>query len=41
MLINMLRMEVAERLLAADITPEILPDHQLVGNAPAEEQREQ
>ncbi len=40
MLINMLRVEVAERLLAMGITPEILPSHQFVGNTSAEEQLE-
>lgn len=40
MLINMLRVAVAERLLAMGITPEILPSHQFVGNMPAEEQLE-
>jgi uncharacterized phosphosugar-binding protein len=38
MIINMLRCEVAERLLARGIKPELLPSHQLVGNTSAEEQ---
>lgn len=38
MLINMLRVEVAERLLARGVRPEVLPSHQFVGNASAEEQ---
>ncbi|NKB66814.1 MAG: sugar isomerase domain-containing protein [Candidatus Latescibacteria bacterium] len=38
MLINMLRCEVAERLLARGIKPELLPSHQFIGNASAEEQ---
>ncbi len=38
MLINMLRVEVAERLLAKGICPEVLPSHQFVGNTSAEEQ---
>lgn len=40
MLINMLRVEVAERLLARGIRPEVLPSHQFVGNMSAEEQLE-
>jgi uncharacterized phosphosugar-binding protein len=40
MLINMLRCEVAERLLARGVKPELLPSHQLVGNVSAEEQLE-
>ncbi len=39
-IINMLRCEVAERLLARGIKPELLPSHQFVGNASAEEQLE-
>jgi uncharacterized phosphosugar-binding protein len=38
MIINMLRCEVAERLVAEGIKPELLPSHQFVGNADAEEQ---
>lgn len=40
MLINMLRVEVAERLVARGIQPEVLPSHQFVGNTSAEEQLE-
>ena len=40
MLINMLRVEVAQRLLNRGIKPEILPSHQFVGNLSAEEQLE-
>lgn len=40
MLINMLRVEVAQRLLKRGIKPEVLPSHQFVGNLPAEEQLE-
>ncbi|MEE2659885.1 MAG: SIS domain-containing protein [Candidatus Latescibacterota bacterium] len=40
MLINMLRCEVAERLLARGIKPELLPSHQLVDNVSSEEQLE-
>ena len=40
MLINMLRCDVAERLLALGIKPEVLPSHQVVGNASADEQLE-
>lgn len=40
MIINMLRCEVAERLLAKGHTPELLPSHQAVGNAGAQEQLE-
>lgn len=39
-IINMLRCDVAERLLARGIKPELLPSHQFVGNASAEEQLE-
>lgn len=38
MLINMLRVEVAERLLERGIKPEVLPSHQFVGDTSAEEQ---
>ncbi|HTV53456.1 MAG TPA: SIS domain-containing protein [Terriglobia bacterium] len=38
MIINMLRCEVAERLVAKGIKPELLPSHQFVGNTDAEEQ---
>ena len=38
MLMNMLRCEVAERLLARGIKPELLPSHQFIGNTSAEEQ---
>jgi uncharacterized phosphosugar-binding protein len=38
MIINMLRCEVAERLMAEGVKPELLPSHQFVGNAGAEEQ---
>jgi uncharacterized phosphosugar-binding protein len=40
MLINMLRCEVAERLLARGVKPVLLPSHQFVGNQSAEEQLE-
>ncbi|HJP29218.1 MAG: SIS domain-containing protein [Candidatus Latescibacteria bacterium] len=40
MLINMLRCEVAERLLAMGIKPEVLPSHQILGDASADEQLE-
>jgi len=40
MILNMLRCEVAERLLARGIKPELLPSHQFVGNASAAEQLE-
>lgn len=36
MIINMLRCEVAERLLKRGIKPELLPSHQFVGNATAD-----
>lgn len=39
-IMNMLRCEVAERLLAKGIKPELLPSHQFVGNVSAEEQLE-
>ena len=38
MLINMLRVEVAERLLQRGVTPEVLPSHQFIGNTSADEQ---
>ena len=38
MIINMLRCEVAERLVAQNIKPELLPSHQLVGDRSAAEQ---
>ncbi len=38
MIINMLRVEVAEQLLARGIRPEILLSHQFVGSTSAEEQ---
>jgi len=40
MLINMLRCEVAERLLARGVKPVLLPSHQFVGNQSAAEQLE-
>jgi uncharacterized phosphosugar-binding protein len=40
MILNMLRCEVAERLLAKGIKPELLPSHQFVGNISASEQLE-
>lgn len=40
MLINMLRCEVAERLLKKGHTPVVLPSHQFVGNTSAEDQLE-
>ncbi|MCC6861859.1 MAG: hypothetical protein IT158_25025, partial [Bryobacterales bacterium] len=40
MLINMLRVETAQLLLDRGCTPVILPSHQLVGSASAEEQLE-
>ncbi|MBI3679605.1 MAG: SIS domain-containing protein [Acidobacteria bacterium] len=40
MIINMLRAAVAERLVARGITPVLLPSHQFVGNAGAEQQLE-
>ncbi len=39
-IINMLRCEVAERLAERGIKPELLPSHQLIGNASAEAQLE-
>lgn len=38
MIINMIRCETAERLLAKGFTPTLLPSHQFVGNTSAEEQ---
>jgi uncharacterized phosphosugar-binding protein len=38
MIINMLRCEVAERLVARGIKPELLPSHQFVGDSSAAEQ---
>ena len=38
MVINMLRCEIAERLLAQGHQPNVLPSHQFVGNTSAEEQ---
>jgi uncharacterized phosphosugar-binding protein len=40
MIMNMLRCEVAERLLARGITPTLLPSHQFVGNTSAQQQLE-
>src|SRR5215813_634985 len=40
MIMNMLRSEVAERLLARGVKPELLPSHQFVGNANAANQLE-
>ena len=40
MIMNMLRCEIAERLLARGHKPVLLPSHQFVGNAAAEEQLE-
>jgi uncharacterized phosphosugar-binding protein len=40
MLMNMLRVEVAERMLQRGVRPEVLPSHQFVGNARADEQLE-
>ena len=40
MLINMLRVEVAERLLRRGVVPEVLPSHQFIGNTSADEQLE-
>ncbi len=38
MLMNMLRVDVAEKLLARGVKPELLPSHQFVGNTSADEQ---
>ncbi len=40
MIMNMLRVETAEKLLARGVKPELLPSHQFIGNDPAEEQLE-
>lgn len=40
MIVNMLRCEVAERLVARGIKPELLPSHQFVGHSGAAEQLE-
>jgi uncharacterized phosphosugar-binding protein len=40
MIINMLRCEVAERLIARGIQPVLLPSHQLPGHAPSADQLE-
>lgn len=40
MIINMLRCETAERLLARGVKPVLLPSHQFIGNTSAEEQLE-
>ena len=40
MLMNMLRVAVAEKLLAHGIKPVVLPSHQLIGNTRAEDQLE-
>jgi len=40
MIINMLRCEVAERLIARGLKPVLLPSHQFVGDADAAGQRE-
>jgi uncharacterized phosphosugar-binding protein len=40
MIINMLRCEVAERLVARGVKPDLLPSHQFVGNRSAAEQLE-
>jgi uncharacterized phosphosugar-binding protein len=40
MIVNMLRCEVAERLLARGIKPVLLPSHQLPGNTRSAEQLE-
>lgn len=40
MIVNMLRCAVAERLVALDAPPVLLPSHQFVGNTPADEQLE-
>jgi uncharacterized phosphosugar-binding protein len=40
MIINMIRCETAERLLARGFTPTLLPSHQFVGNTGAQEQLE-
>jgi uncharacterized phosphosugar-binding protein len=40
MIMNMLRCEVAERLVARGVKPELLPSHQFVGDSSAAEQLE-
>lgn len=40
MIINMLRCEVAERLVARGLRPELLPSHQAIGDSAAAEQLE-
>jgi uncharacterized phosphosugar-binding protein len=40
MIINMIRVETAARLLERGVKPEVLPSHQFVGNASADEQLE-
>jgi len=40
MIVNMLRCEVAERLVARGVKPELLPSHQFVGDRSAAEQLE-
>ena len=40
MIVNMLRCEVAERLVARGVKPELLPSHQFVGDSSAAEQLE-
>ena len=40
MIINMLRCEVAERLVKSGHTPVLLPSHQITGDVDAEEQLE-
>ncbi|MEX2401111.1 MAG: SIS domain-containing protein [Rhodothermales bacterium] len=40
MIINMLRCEVAEKMLERGVKPEVLPSHQFVGNTSADEQLE-
>jgi uncharacterized phosphosugar-binding protein len=40
MIVNMLRCETAARLLSRGVKPVLLPSHQLVGNASADEQLE-
>jgi len=40
MIMNMIRCETAERLIAKGCTPTLLPSHQFVGNTSAQEQLE-
>jgi uncharacterized phosphosugar-binding protein len=40
MVVNMLRCEVAERLVARGVKPELLPSHQFIGDSSAAEQLE-